>query len=191
MRDPDRLLEQGMEHVRLSPFTLEGFYRARERRRRHQRQAALVVGLAIAAVVILGTISVLPRASTAPASGPPNTRASVIPSTPAPVTTDLSGTWSGSYDGFVGNDKASYLGTPNGTFTLTWAQTGNDLSGTIRLKSGGIQDISGTIEGRTIQFGTPGFEGITFTGVVKENSMAGQYEVGGSARGTWTAHKTQ
>ena len=92
----------------------------------------------------------------------------------------LTGTWSG-----------TYRGAYHGTFTLHWTQSKSRLTGTIKLSSNvGRTNITGTVQGRTIRFGTVGnTNAITYSGSVSGRSMSGTYKAGG-AGGTWSAHKT-
>ena len=90
----------------------------------------------------------------------------------------LSGSWSGKYGGAY-----------QGTFTLTWQQSGTTLSGAIKLSSvGGSVSVHGTLNGNTITFGTVGSTVITYTGTVSGNSMSGTYQTPGGG-GTWSATK--
>ena len=92
----------------------------------------------------------------------------------------LTGTWSG-----------TYRGAYHGTFTLHWTQSKSRLTGTIKLSSNvGRTNITGTVQGRTIRFGTVGnTNAITYSGSVSGTSMSGTYKAGG-AGGSWSAHKT-
>jgi hypothetical protein len=92
----------------------------------------------------------------------------------------LTGTWSG-----------TYRGAYHGTFTLHWTQSKSRLTGTIKLSSNvGRTNITGTVQGRTIRFGTVGnARAITYSGSVSGTSMSGTYKAGG-AGGSWSAHKT-
>ena len=92
----------------------------------------------------------------------------------------LTGTWSG-----------TYRGAYRGTFTLHWTQSKSRLTGTIKLSSNvGRTNITGTVQGRTIRFGTVGnTNAITYSGSVSGRSMSGTYKAGG-AGGSWSAHKT-
>ena len=92
----------------------------------------------------------------------------------------LTGTWSG-----------TYRGAYRGTFTLHWTQRGSRLTGTIKLSSNvGRTNITGTVRGSTISFGTVGnARAITYSGSVSGKSMSGTYKAGG-AGGSWSAHKT-
>ena len=90
----------------------------------------------------------------------------------------LTGTWSGTY-------KGAY----HGTFTLHWTQSNSRLIGTIKLSSVGRTNITGTVRGSTIRFGTVGnARAITYSGSVSGTSMSGTYKTGG-AGGSWSAHK--
>jgi hypothetical protein len=92
----------------------------------------------------------------------------------------LTGTWSG-----------TYRGAYHGTFTLHWTQSKSRLTGTIKLSSNvGRTNITGTVQGRTIRFGTVGHtNAITYSGSISGTSMSGTYKAGG-AGGSWSAHKT-
>jgi len=97
----------------------------------------------------------------------------------------LSGTWSGSYSGAF-----------SGTFTLTWQQSGQKLSGTIKVS--GLKDvptsIHGIVQGASIRFGTVGSESITYAGSVSGNSMSGTWKMQAGGRslggGSWHASKS-
>jgi hypothetical protein len=91
----------------------------------------------------------------------------------------LTGTWSG-----------TYRGAYHGTFTLHWTQSGSRLTGTIKLSSVGRTNITGSVRGSTIRFGTVGnASAITYSGSVSGKSMSGTYKTGGVG-GSWSAHKT-
>ena len=90
----------------------------------------------------------------------------------------LTGTWSGTYSGDY-----------HGTFTLHWTQSHSRLTGTINLSNVGRTNITGTVRGSTIHFGTVGnANAITYSGSVSGTSMSGTYKTGG-AGGSWRAHK--
>lgn len=90
----------------------------------------------------------------------------------------LTGTWSG-----------TYRGAYHGTFTLHWTQSKSRLIGTIKLSNVGRTNITGTVRGSTIRFGTVGnASAITYSGSVSGTSMSGTYKTGG-AGGSWSAHK--
>src|SRR5260221_3379247 len=91
----------------------------------------------------------------------------------------LTGTWSGTYGGAY-----------HGTFTLHWTQRKSRLTGTIKLSSVGKTNITGSVRGSTIRFGTVGnANAITYSGSVSGTSMSGTYKTGGVG-GSWSAHKT-
>jgi hypothetical protein len=91
----------------------------------------------------------------------------------------LTGTWSG-----------TYRGAYHGTFTLHWTQSKSRLTGTINLSSVGRTNITGSVRGSTIRFGTVGnAKAITYSGSVSGKSMSGTYKTGGVG-GSWSAHKT-
>jgi hypothetical protein len=95
-----------------------------------------------------------------------------------PAGGSLTGTWSG-----------TYRGAYHGTFILHWTQSKSRLTGTIKLSSNvGRTNITGTVRGRTIRFGTVGTNAITYSGSVSGTSMSGTYKAGG-AGGSWSAHK--
>jgi hypothetical protein len=105
--------------------------------------------------------------------------ASTTPSSAASSTAGLSGTWSGQYSG-----------PSQGTFTLTWQQSGSKLTGTITISELGVPTaIDGTVSGSTITFGTVGTAAVTYSGTVAGNSMSGTYQAPNGS-GTWTATKT-
>lgn len=94
----------------------------------------------------------------------------------------LSGTWSGHYSG-----------TYQGSFTLTWTQSGGKLTGTIKISTpASTMGINGAVQGDAISFGTVGSYGITYSGKVQGDSMAGSYQVddGNGSGGPWNAAKT-
>ena len=96
----------------------------------------------------------------------------------SPTTLNLTGTWSGTYGGDY-----------HGTFTLHWTQSKPRLTGTITLSSVGRTNITGSVRGSTIRFGTVGnANAITYSGSVSGRSMSGIYKTGG-AGGSWSAHK--
>ena len=92
----------------------------------------------------------------------------------------LTGTWSG-----------TYRGAYHGTFTLHWTQSKSRLTGTIKLSSVGRTNITGSVRGSTIRFGTVGnANAITYSGSVSGNSMSGTYQVANGGSGSWSASKT-
>jgi hypothetical protein len=97
----------------------------------------------------------------------------------------LSGKWSGSYSGSF-----------SGTFKLTWQQSGQDLSGTIRISGFGDvpTSIHGTVHGSSIRFGTVGSETITYSGSASGSSMSGTWKIQTAGRslggGSWKASRS-
>lgn len=120
--------------------------------------------------------------ATAPPSAPPT----AAPTTP-PVPAGLAGTWSGSWANQT-PDRST------GGFTLTWAQNGATLTGSITITgtpclTGG--SITGSVNGSTITFGAVNGEvTVRYVGTVSGTTMSGTYATDcGQARGTWTAAK--
>ena len=149
---------------------------------------ALVIGVAGAAAALLAgcsasstTTTPTPTAAVAipPTSTPAATSSPAATPTPAPPTVDLSGSWTGQYSGPL-----------NGTFTLTWAQSGATLSGDITLSSPpNTVHVSGNVGGSAITFGS--VSGVAYSGSVSGNSMSGNYQVpNGGPSGTWSATKS-
>ena len=52
-----------------------------------------------------------------------------------------------------------------------------------------VLGLKGSVHGSTIQFGTVGGPGITYSGSASGGSMSGRYQTPGGG-GTWSAHKT-
>ena len=133
----------------------------------------------VAVVAACSSTSPTPSSSSsARAFGPPtaNAHPSVKPLPAGP----LSGTWSGKYSGAY-----------SGTFTLTWTQSGSLLSGTMQLTNpADTSNILGLLKADTITFSTAGSPAITYAGSYSANSMSGQYHVGASGTGTWSATRT-
>jgi hypothetical protein len=102
-----------------------------------------------------------------------------VPASKARAAASLTGTWSGTYGGAY-----------HGSFTLSWKQTGSRLSGTIKLSNPKTTpNITGSVRGGTIRFGTVGSAAITYSGSVSGKSMSGSYHTPGGG-GPWSAHKT-
>jgi hypothetical protein len=97
----------------------------------------------------------------------------------------LSGKWSGKYSG-------SY----SGTFTLTWQQSGDNLSGTIKISAfaNAATPLKGTVHGKSITFGTVGSQEITYSGSFSGNTMSGTWnmQAGGQTMGSgpWQASRS-
>lgn len=107
-------------------------------------------------------------------------------STTAAAAGALSGTWSGTYSGAY-----------SGTFTLTWQQSGSNLSGTIMISSfnNAPRSINGTVQGSAISFGTVGSQAIQYSGTASGNSMSGTWQIAGpngqaAGGGSWSASKS-
>ena len=83
-----------------------------------------------------------------------------------------------------------YSGPFNGTFALTWSQSGSSMDGTIQLSSpASTLHISGTVAGSAINFGAVGV--VTYSGTVSGSSMSGSYtDVANGQRGSWSANKS-
>jgi hypothetical protein len=127
-----------------------------------KRPAAAIVTGVMAVAIVVGTLSTAAAATTGRSAGG-----------------SLTGTWSG-----------TYRGAYHGTFTLHWTQSKSRLTGTIKLSSVGRTNITGSVRGNTIRFGTVGnAQAITYSGSVSGRSMSGTYKTGG-AGGSWSAHKT-
>ena len=101
-----------------------------------------------------------------------------------PVTTTVSGSLSGSWSG-------TYSGAFSGTFSLTWQQSGSQLSGTIKVSSlgNGSTNVTGTVQGNKITFGTVGSQAIQYSGTFSGSTMSGSWTLG-SASGSWSAKKS-
>jgi hypothetical protein len=97
----------------------------------------------------------------------------------------LSGNWSGKYSG-------SY----SGTFSLTWKESGKSLSGTIKISafSNAATPLKGTVNGKSITFGTVGSQAITYSGSFSTNAMSGTWKMEAGGRslgsGTWQASRS-
>jgi hypothetical protein len=126
-----------------------------------KRPAAAIVTGVIAVAIVVGTLTTAAAATTGRSAGG-----------------SLTGTWSG-----------TYRGAYHGTFTLHWTQSKSRLTGTIKLSSVGRTNITGSVRGSTIRFGTVGnAAAITYSGSVSGTSMSGTYKTGG-AGGSWSAQK--
>jgi hypothetical protein len=151
------------------------------RRRRLSSGLRLIAALSVLSVIAVGCSSSKKTTGTVPGS----TNLGVItPTTSAPspttaaATGGLSGTWTG-----------QYTGADQGTFTLSWQQSGSNLTGTIKLSAPSVtDDISGTVQGGTISFGTLGGEATTYSGSVSGNTMSGTYKAPNGS-GSWSATK--
>ena len=127
---------------------------------RKRPTAAIVTGV-IAIVIVIGQLATAAAATNGRLTGG-----------------SLTGTWSGTYGG-----------ANHGTFTLHWTQSKSRLTGTIKMSNVGRMNITGSVRGSTIRFGTVGnANAITYSGSVSGTSMSGTYKTGG-AGGPWSAHK--
>jgi hypothetical protein len=128
---------------------------------RKRPTAAIVTGV-VAVAIIVGQLAMTAAAANGRLAGG-----------------SLTGTWSG-----------TYRGAYHGTFTLHWTQSKSRLTGTIKLSSVGRTNITGSVRGSTIRFGTVGnANAITYSGSVSGRSMSGTYKTGGVG-GSWSAHRT-
>jgi hypothetical protein len=138
----------------------------------------LTAAMSLVAVMAVGcsSNSTTPSSTTPPISA---ATSSAQPSTTAAATGGLSGTWSGQYSG-----------ASQGTFTLTWQESGSNLSGTITLSDPAVTlPINGNVDGGAIRFGTVGSVGVSYSGSVSGNSMSGTYQ-SQTGDGPWSAVKT-
>jgi hypothetical protein len=146
----------------------------------------VIVGLGGALAVAIAACSSGPSSSSTPGGGTATTAPSAAaatqaaaPASSATGASSLTGSWSGQYSG-------NY----SGTFSLTWTESGSSLHGTIHISNPDqTMPINGTTNGDSIQFGTVGSTAITYSGTVSGSSMSGNYQVGGSAGGPWSASK--
>ena len=143
----------------------------------------LAFNFALAAIALGGC-----SASTTSETPTPAATATATP-TPIPTPTptagptpppDVSGTWTGQYSGPF-----------NGTFALTWTQSGSVLYGAIELSSPrDTLQIRGTMAGSSISFGAVGV--VTYTGTVSGSSgstlsMSGSYtDIANGHTGSWS-----
>lgn len=155
----------------------------------------LAVAATIAALTACSSSGGGTGASTRPAGGPNTSPAPQTTSASTPTVvgrkastvahSSLSGKWSGHYSGAF-----------SGTFTLTWHESGENLSGSIRISS--MQNepagINGTVQGDHIRFGTVGSQAIQYAGNVSGGTMSGTWQIGAvngkaAGRGSWSAAK--
>jgi hypothetical protein len=139
--------------------------------------------------------SSLAPASLPPAqpSAAPTTTSSSIPSVPpassASASAGLGGSWTGTWQDVTPDQVA-------GTFTLTWTQSGNTLTGSIAVKGTpclAAASVSGSVSGSTITFGAvSGAHTVVYDGTVSGTTMKGTYTAPAAcvdAKGNWTATK--
>ncbi len=105
---------------------------------------------------------------------------------PAAAHRSLSGRWSGTYSG-----------TLSGKFSLTWRQSGKNLSGTAMISAfKNPKSVHGIVQGTSIRFGTVGSDAITYSGSVSAsgNSMSGswarEHDDRTVDRGSWKASRS-
>jgi hypothetical protein len=83
----------------------------------------------------------------------------------------------------------------SGTPTVTFKQSGTDLTGHYSSTNLGEADLAGTVKGRDIAFKFTGtVQGmavdVTYTGTIEGNdAMKGTLDIGGLAQGTFTAKR--
>jgi len=165
---------KGQWHImRILTSTNSSARRAGVRRRTQRARLSTSLGL----IALLSGLSVTAlSAATAAASAAAAT--TTVRTSAVAVAGGLSGTWSGRYSG-----------ADNGTFILTWTQSGKELSGTIKISSPPHKYlVKGTVSGSSIRFGTLGGGSITYTGSVSGSSMSGTYHAP-NGNGTWRATK--
>lgn len=175
--------------------TLRCLWRLSAIRRLFVRSGRLPASTGVLLSAIVSVLASITLGCSSPKKAPPTTlpttvnrsvptaTAAATATAQASPTSALSGTWSGQYSGAF-----------QGTFTLTWQQSGSNLSGTIMLStSAAALNITGTVEGSAIRFGTVGSTAITYSGSVSGNSMSGTYQTqagnGSTAGGPWSATK--
>jgi hypothetical protein len=75
---------------------------------------------------------------------------------------------------------------------LNWQQSGSSLTGSIMISNPSqTLNLTGTLSGTTITFGTVGSLAITYTGTESGGtSMSGTYSVGGQGGNPWSASKS-
>ena len=109
------------------------------------------------------------------------------PASPSPKPTQgrIAGTWNGTWAGVT-------YPTTAGAFTVVFAQSGNQLTGSITISgtpclTGG--SISGTVSGDVIAFGAvQGEVTVLYDGAISGDTMAGTWSTDcGNAVGTWQA----
>jgi hypothetical protein len=142
----------------------------------------------------------IPSATASPAST--STPASVPTTAPTatPPTGPATAPASGQPSGIAGDWNGTYQSTKfegsHGTFTVTFTQDGNTISGNIVVDSPcvGHGTIDGTASGDTITFGVvKGNENIAFNGQLSGDLLSGNYTTGkgcGSDKGTWSATRS-
>ena len=167
------------------------------------RQVLLGTASAGVLLVTLAACATTPSVVTAPSASPSETvTASTSPSpsntpssspntSPSPPASASLGALTGSWKGTWVNESPQ---TAVGTFTLSWAQQGNQLFGAIGVVgstclSGG--NVTGTVNGTSLSFGAvEGNNMINYTGTYSGNTMSGTYiSACGNSKGSWSAVK--
>src|SRR2546430_1164051 len=100
------------------------------------------------ALITIGCSKSSTSTTTSSSAGPTATTTQSLGTTTTAVAAGaLSGTWSGEY-------QQTAPTTGNGTFALTWQQSGSDLSGNITVMGGAgfTSTITGKLEGGNIRF---------------------------------------
>jgi hypothetical protein len=134
------------------------------------------------------TASLPSTAPTPTAASTPTTNPASIPPSQQP-SSGIAGDWNGTYT------STKFDGT-QGTFTVTFTQDGNTISGDITVDSPcvGHGTIDGTSSGDTITFGVvKGNENIAFNGQLSGDTLSGTYTSGkgcANDKGTWSATRT-
>lgn len=99
----------------------------------------------------------------------------------------VTGTWPGTWQDAAG---------ASGTFTMQFAQTGNQISGPITIEGSTCVSqgtISGTIDGDQITFGAvKAGNSVDYTGTISGDTMSGTWAspACGGDSGTWEAIRT-
>jgi hypothetical protein len=112
-----------------------------------------------------------------------------MPLTSGSPGTGIAGDWSGTY-------QSTKVTASNGTFTVTFTQDGDAISGNIVVDSPcvGHGTINGSLSGSTITFGVvKAAENIAFNGELNGDSLSGNYTTGpgcGNDKGTWSATRS-
>ena len=108
---------------------------------------------------------------------------------PAPQTADVAGQWAGTWT----SDEIE----AGGSLEATFAQTGNEISGTVTIDGSpclATGTITGSVSSSNVTFGAvSGPDGIEFSGTVGATSMNGTYSVESGLcagdTGTFTAER--
>jgi hypothetical protein len=104
----------------------------------------------------------------------------------SPAAGTVAGDWNGTW-------QSTVVTQATGTFTVTFAQNGNALTGTVRVADSTCLpegSLTGVLNGSAITFGAvKGANTISYTGTVSGDSMSGTYGAPtcGPDQGTWEA----